>query len=190
MAATNGAHVRAFDVSLPVRGAILRSMPTQSERKALLFFAAVALLGAGWRVVRAAGVGEPGAEDRAALEAQIAAVDSVRGARRHRSGRGASSQQATPSIIDVDRATAAELEALPRVGPALAKRIVEDRDANGPFGSVEALQRVKGIGPAMAKALEPRVTFSTSRRPTDAATYRPLVLPPVWPAAPPRKLRH
>jgi competence protein ComEA len=164
-------------------------MPTQSERKALLFFAAVALLGAGWRVVRAAGVADPSAEDRAALAAQIAAVDSARSAGRHRSARGASSAKTTLAIIDVDRASAAELEALPRVGPALAKRIVDDRDANGPFGSIDALQRVKGIGPAMAKALEPRVTFSTSRRPTDAATYRPLVLPPVWPAAPQRKHR-
>lgn len=162
-------------------------MPTQSERKALLFFASVALLGAGWRMVRASGAPEPRAEERAALEAQIAAVDSVRSGRHRQSGGASSSKAAT--IIDVDQATAAQLEALPRVGPVLAKRIVEDRTAHGAFGSLEALQRVKGIGPAMAKALAPRVTFSTSRRPTDAATYRPLTLPPVWPTAPPRKPR-
>ena len=160
-------------------------MPTQNERKALLFFASVALLGAGWRIVRSSGALEARAEERAALEAQIAAVDSVR-AGRHRKAPAASPSKAA-TIIDVDLATAAELEALPRVGPALAKRIVDDRTANGPFGSIEALQRVKGVGPAMAKTLAPRVTFSTSRRPTDAATYRPLTLPPVWSAAPPRK---
>lgn len=160
-------------------------VPTQSERKALLFFASVALLGAGWRTVRATTASEPLPEARAALEAQIAVVDSVRSGR-HRKAPRASSPEATP-LIDVNEATAERLEALPRVGPALAKRIVEDRTANGPFGSIEDLQRVKGIGPAMAKTLAPRVTFSTSRRPTDAATYRPLTLPPVWPSAPPRK---
>jgi competence protein ComEA len=160
-------------------------VPTQNERKALLFFASVALLGAGWRMVRSSGAPEPGAEERAALEAQIAAVDSVR-AGRHRKAPDASTSKAA-TIIDVDQATAAQLEALPRVGPALAKRIVDDRTANGPFGSIEGLQRVKGVGPAMAKTIAPRVTFSTSRRPTDAATYRPLTLPPVWSAAPPRK---
>ena len=160
-------------------------MPTQSERKALLFFASVAFLGAGWRLVRANDAPEPSIDERAALEAQIAAVDSAR-AGRHRTGDRPSPSGAA-AIIDVDVATAAQLEVLPRVGPALAKRIVEDRAANGPFGSLDALQRVKGIGPAMAKTLAPRVTFSTSRRPTDAATYRPLTLPPVWPSAPPRK---
>ena len=160
-------------------------MPTQSERKALLFFASVAFLGAGWRLVRASDAPTPDEGERLALEAQIAAVDSVR-AGRHRKAGGQSTSGAA-AIVDVDAATAAQLEALPRVGPALAKRIVEDRAANGPFGSLEALQRVKGIGPAMAKSLASRVTFSTSRRPTDAATYRPLTLPPVWPSAPPRK---
>ena len=175
-------------------------MPTQSERKALLFFASVALLGAGWRTVRATSAPGPPPAERAALDAQIAIVESVR-ARRHRTAARSSSPGAArgasgaasrtssdpPPLIDVDQATGEELESLPRIGPALAKRILDDRDANGPFGSLEALQRVKGIGPAMAKTLEPRVTFSTSRRPTDAATYRPPTLPPVRSRAPPRK---
>ena len=164
----------------------LAFVPTQSERKALLFFASVALLGAGWRMVRATGVPEPAPADRAALEAQIAVVESVRSGRHRKAARASSSE--TAAIIDVNAATAEQLEALPRVGPALAKRIIDDRNANGPFGSLEDLQRVKGIGPAMAKVLAPRVTFSTSRRPTDAATYRPLVHPLVRPSAPPRKL--
>jgi competence protein ComEA len=54
-----------------------------------------------------------------------------------------------------------ELEQLPRVGPALAARIVSEREVSGPFGSLDALdRRVKGIGPAMADALRPFVTFS------------------------------
>jgi competence protein ComEA len=152
-----------------------------------LFFASVALLGAGWRTVRASGAVEAGAEERQALEAQIAAVDSAR-AGRHR-GAGRASSIAATAIIDVDRASEEELETLPRIGPALARRIVEDRAAKGPFGSLEELQRVRGIGPAMAGELAPRVTFSTSRRPTDAATFRPLTLPALWTTAAPRKVQ-
>ncbi len=69
--------------------------------------------------------------------------------------------------IDVDRADAATLDLLPGIGPALAARIVADRDSLGPFGSLEALQRVRGIGPALAARLGPRVTFSGPPRPTD-----------------------
>jgi competence protein ComEA len=62
--------------------------------------------------------------------------------------------------VDVDRATARELQALPGIGPALAARIVAYRDSNGPFGSLARLQQVKGIGPAKARKLDSLVTFS------------------------------
>lgn len=62
--------------------------------------------------------------------------------------------------IDVDRAPAEELARLPRVGPALAARIVEDREAHGPYGSLEGLDRVSGIGPSTLDALRRHVTFS------------------------------
>ena len=169
----------------------LARVPTRSERQALLFFASVALLGAGWRSVRAGSAAEATAAERDALAGQIAAVDSVRAAG-HRTRRRASSKVAasgSPELVDVNAATAAELERLPRIGPALAARIVAYRDSAGPFGSLEALEQVKGVGPAMAKALAPRVTFSTSRRPTEAATDRPLVLPAQWSSAAPRKHR-
>lgn len=48
--------------------------------------------------------------------------------------------------IDINRATAAELEGLPGVGPATAQKIVEDRESNGPFAKPEDLMRVPGIG--------------------------------------------
>lgn len=49
--------------------------------------------------------------------------------------------------IDLNSADARELTLLPRVGPILAKRIVENRDRLGPFETVEDLGRVYGIGP-------------------------------------------
>ncbi|GAA1487585.1 ComEA family DNA-binding protein [Brachybacterium sacelli] len=50
--------------------------------------------------------------------------------------------------IDLNSASAAELEELPGVGPAIAQRIVEHREKNGPFASVDDLLEVSGIGPA------------------------------------------
>jgi competence protein ComEA len=60
--------------------------------------------------------------------------------------------------IDVNRASASELEALPGVGPATAEAIVTERDRNGPFASVDDLDRVPGIGPAKLAALVDLVT--------------------------------
>jgi competence protein ComEA len=57
--------------------------------------------------------------------------------------------------IDPNRASPEDLDALPRVGPGLAKRIAEDRDRRGPFRSVEALRRVRGIGPKTLDRLRP-----------------------------------
>lgn len=64
---------------------------------------------------------------------------------------------ASAGIVDLNTATAAELEALPEVGPALARRIVDHRRVHGRFGSVSALQDVPGIGPATLERLRPRV---------------------------------
>jgi competence protein ComEA len=70
-----------------------------------------------------------------------------------------------PARIDVDVAPAADLERLPRIGPVLAERIVADRDSLGPFGSLEGLRRVRGVGPVVAKGIAPYVTFSLPPRP-------------------------
>ncbi|MDN4482390.1 ComEA family DNA-binding protein [Demequina lignilytica] len=51
--------------------------------------------------------------------------------------------------IDLNRADPAALEGLPGVGPVLAARIAGDREANGPFATVEDLGRVPGVGPAI-----------------------------------------
>lgn len=59
--------------------------------------------------------------------------------------------------LDVNRASAAALEALPGVGPALAGRIVASRDADGPFRDADDLLRVNGVGPALLDRLRPLV---------------------------------
>lgn len=60
---------------------------------------------------------------------------------------------ASGTSININRASASELEALPGVGPATADQIVRDRETNGPFASVDELTRVSGIGPATVEKL-------------------------------------
>lgn len=56
-------------------------------------------------------------------------------------------------LVSINTAKQAELESLPGVGPALAKRIIDYRDMNGSFSSVEGLDNVSGIGPAMLEKI-------------------------------------
>ena len=65
--------------------------------------------------------------------------------------------------IDPNTATAQELARLPRVGLALAQRIVADRDSSGPFASLEALDRVSGIGPGLLRVVGPYLSFAGLR---------------------------
>jgi competence protein ComEA len=60
-------------------------------------------------------------------------------------------------VVDVNRATEAELVALPGIGPALAARIVASRESDGAFRTVDDLRRVSGIGAAKLEALRSRV---------------------------------
>jgi len=57
--------------------------------------------------------------------------------------------------LQVDRATAADWERLPGIGPALAARIVAERAAHGPFLTPDGLLRVRGIGPKTVARLRP-----------------------------------
>ncbi|WP_417235075.1 helix-hairpin-helix domain-containing protein [Arthrobacter sp.] len=61
--------------------------------------------------------------------------------------------------LDINTASATELEQLPGIGPALSARIVEFRTSNGPYASLDELDAVPGIGPAMMARLEPLVRF-------------------------------
>ncbi len=55
-------------------------------------------------------------------------------------------EAAASGLVNINSATAEELDALPGVGPSTAQAIIEDREANGPFAAVEDLMRVSGIG--------------------------------------------
>ena len=61
--------------------------------------------------------------------------------------------------ININTATAKELDALPGIGPAMAKRIEEYRSQKGPFTSVEGIKGVKGIGDGVFKKIKDKITI-------------------------------
>lgn len=72
---------------------------------------------------------------------------------------GRKSAQPAPASINVNQASASQLEALPGIGPALAARVVSHRTKIGAFRSVNQLLDVPGIGPAKLSKLAPFITF-------------------------------
>jgi len=75
--------------------------------------------------------------------------------------------------IDADRAGAAELARLPRVGMALAKKMVAWREAHGPFGGLAGLDQVPGVGPGLLAALGEHLSFSGGVPPGPAGSAGP-----------------
>lgn len=161
----------------------------RSDHKALLFIAGIAALGATVRVARA--VSTPAPPPGAALEHQMQAADSAKrsiaGRRPDKNRRPGQSkpaavraagiaQQPAASVatpahrdykgrLDLDVATAAEIDSLPNVGPTLAKRIVVDRMANGAFRELPALRRVRGVSLKLLAGLDSLVGFSGIYKP-------------------------
>ena len=70
---------------------------------------------------------------------------------------GSAQKGSTP--VNINTATAEELQTLPRIGPAMAQRIIAWREAHGGFRSVDELDAVPGIGPSMLENLRPLVTI-------------------------------
>ena len=168
---------------------------TPAERKALMFLGVVAALGVGARVVAGVrGGGDRVGPMQPALERQLArAEEAARRARSERESReaakkagkrtgkkssatgervtraagasGGGDSSAPRGPVDLDTADSIALAALPGVGPSLARRIVGERRARGPFGGMEALDLVPGVGPRLLERLAPHVTFSGPQRP-------------------------
>lgn len=61
--------------------------------------------------------------------------------------------------LDINTATAAELEELPGIGPVLAQRIISWREENGPFTQQEDVLSVAGIGDATYETIKPYISF-------------------------------
>ncbi len=127
------------------------------DRHAALLLAGLALAGAGVRYALApASATAPG-------DVRLAATDTPPPSRLRETARTAA-RLARPLLpgerIDLDRADVTEITRLPRVGPALAQRIVAWREQHGPFGSLARFDSVPGVGPRLIESLRPYVLFS------------------------------
>ena len=124
-----------------------------AERRAILLLLGLAVGGQALRLWRQAPEVPPG---------QLALVPGPLGApASHRDSSLALTRPLAPGErVDLDRASALEISRLPRVGLHLAKVIVADRTAHGPFGSLEGLDRVPGVGPGLLAAIREQVSFS------------------------------
>jgi competence protein ComEA len=69
-------------------------------------------------------------------------------------GSAAGTRSEPTGPLDLNTASATELETLPGIGPVTAAKIVEDRERNGPFASVDELVRVSGIGEKKLEAVQ------------------------------------
>jgi DNA uptake protein ComE-like DNA-binding protein len=178
------------------------AMSMRSDHKALLFLAGIAALGATVRVARA--VGTPAPPNAGALEHQMQAADSAKrslAAKRSDKSRRPKTPTADPAQtagiaqrtpangraaahrdykgrLDLDVATAAEIDSIPGVGPTLAKRIVADRMANGAFRELTALRRVRGVSLKLLAGMDSLVAFSGIYKPPQPADTVLKVKPP------------
>lgn len=66
--------------------------------------------------------------------------------------------QSSSGLLNLNAATAEQLDGLKGIGPSKAQAIVADRERNGPFRSVDDLLRVKGIGRKLLEGIRPYVT--------------------------------
>lgn len=70
----------------------------------------------------------------------------------------APTEETLPGLIDINTATAAQLQTLPGIGEVIAQRIIDYREANGPFSSIGELIKVKGIGEKRLEAIWDLIT--------------------------------
>jgi competence ComEA-like helix-hairpin-helix protein len=127
------------------------------DRRAALLLAGLALAGAAVRLVLSPPPSRAPGDVRLTFPDSHATSALQEAARR-------SAELARPlspgEKIDVDRADVIDLTRLPRVGPALAQRIVAWREQHGAFGNMGRLDSVAGMGPKLLDAVRPYVTFS------------------------------
>jgi competence protein ComEA len=82
----------------------------------------------------------------------------ITGKDQYRLGRMSGPQLLTLGLaLDLNNATALDLDSLPGIGPALAQRIIDYRQSHGPFKNIDDLEQVSGIGPKKLAQIKPYV---------------------------------
>ncbi|MDE0484268.1 MAG: helix-hairpin-helix domain-containing protein [Candidatus Poribacteria bacterium] len=122
-------------------GKIIESVITKHYWRAVIFLVAIILIGAGfWGLRRfnpALFLGKP---DFIAVPNKDQPQQSV---------------EEKPALLNINTASAEELESLSGIGPQMAKRIIQYREEHGNFASVDALTEVKGLGEKTLEKLKP-----------------------------------
>lgn len=129
-------------------------MLTPDERRAVLFLAFIAAAGG---IVRAVRTGEQ-APGSAVIAPHIRGDDIARQAARSLETERLAQPLRAGEKVSLNRAGVAELDRLPGIGPALARRIAAFRDSIGAFRQVQELEAVPGIGPALVRKLTPHIS--------------------------------
>jgi len=128
---------------------------TPSERRGALVVLALVALASGWDLAHRR------TEPAPALErvpvAAAARTDSAAAA-------PASGTATSGGLVDLNTASATQLDELPGIGPVLARRIVEHRAAHGAFRSPEELLAVRGIGARLLERIRPRLASPAATR--------------------------
>ena len=75
----------------------------------------------------------------------------------------AAAKPAATGIVNLNTASAADLEGLPGIGAKTAARIIEYRQKNGPFKKVEELMNVRGVGEKNFLKLKPQITVGSPK---------------------------
>jgi competence ComEA-like helix-hairpin-helix protein len=99
----------------------------------------------------------------AQLDSQFIALSRTSADTTHAAPRSASRKSADalpPRSIDPNRATTSELQRLPGIGPAIAERIIAYRSSHGPFRTLEGICEVKGIGPRILERIRPYLVLT------------------------------
>ncbi len=124
------------------------------DRRAALMLALLALAGAGVRYVLSPSPDAPPGDIR------LQSSTGFQPGGLHETARRAA-QLARPLLpgerVDLDHADVSEITRLPRIGPALAQRIVAWRSEHGPFGTLARLDSVPGVGAKLLDAIRPFV---------------------------------
>ncbi len=121
---------------------------TSQETKALIFLLAALIVGSGITLYKRN-------HPRFAPELVLQKTDLTA---EQATGDFSDQAQSERLLIDINRATAEEIELLPGLGPALSRRVVEYRKINGPFARIEDLVRVQGIGPITLQRIKDQIS--------------------------------
>jgi competence protein ComEA len=98
-----------------------------------------------------------------ALAALFAAHPSMTASAQGRPAARSAAKPAATAVVNINTASATDIEGLPGIGAKTAARIVEYRQKNGPFKKIEELMNVRGVGEKSFLKLKPQLTVGPAK---------------------------